>query len=166
MSKPPEVVTFEASAREFCAAIETIDGTPAGIELPRTLVPLLATMLAAAAHLPRVEPTAATLPTTIDHDAWYECYTRCTTTLGPLDIYWTNRDLADPGAHLTAGSVADDLADIWRDLRTGLDALDSGSHWQDVTFDWRLSYLGHWGNHAVAALRPLHAALHADLFQS
>ncbi|WP_278261699.1 DUF5063 domain-containing protein [Nocardia sp. AG03] len=165
MSSPPEVVSFASSAREFCATIEAIDDTPAGIELPRALVPLLATLIATASRLPRVEPTEATVPTTIDHDAWYACFTRCATALGPHDIYWTNRDLTDPATQLTAGSVADDLADIWRDLRTGLTALDTGSPWQDVVFDWRLSYLGHWGNHATDALRALHSTLHTDLLQ-
>lgn len=54
-------------------------------------------------------------------------------------------------------NLADDLADIWRDLKAGLVALEvgsvtlSGAYWQ-----WGSSFTSHWGRHAVEAVRALH----------
>jgi hypothetical protein len=54
------------------------------------------------------------------------------------------------------GSIADDLADTWRDLKQGLLALESGSPEADVVFSWRHDFTSHWGRHAVNALAALH----------
>jgi len=54
--------------------------------------------------------------------------------------------------------VADDLADIWRDLRTGLNAMATESRWEDVGWEWRFGLQTHWGKHAVDALAALHDA--------
>lgn len=35
-----------------------------------------------------------------------------------------------------------------------------------MVFEWRLWFITQWDRHAVEALRPLHAALRADLFQN
>ncbi|MFE7505205.1 DUF5063 domain-containing protein [Promicromonospora sp. NPDC057488] len=50
------------------------------------------------------------------------------------------------------------MADIWRDLRSGLDWLDSGADPADVLWDWRFGFETHWGRHATHALHALHAA--------
>jgi hypothetical protein len=55
--------------------------------------------------------------------------------------------------------LADDLADIWADLKQGLLALDAGAPPEDVTWEWRLLFYAHWGRHATVALRALHARL-------
>lgn len=71
----------------------------------------------------------------------------------------SNLEIRGEGAEeVSLGSLADDLADIWRDLRAGLDALEGGSQWQDVAWEWRFGLQTHWGRHAVEALRALHDA--------
>jgi hypothetical protein len=57
----------------------------------------------------------------------------------------------------SVGSLADDLADIWRDVTEGLLALEIGSPEADVIFHWRYLLDVHWGRHAVDALAALHA---------
>lgn len=54
------------------------------------------------------------------------------------------------------GSLADDLADIYRDLVDGLRAWRSGDR-ADAVWRWRFGFQVHWGEHATSALRALHA---------
>ncbi|MET9212249.1 MULTISPECIES: DUF5063 domain-containing protein [unclassified Nocardia] len=162
--KPPEVETFVGSAREYCAVVEGLGGEWEPAALARALVPVLAGLVAAGCALPQVEPTSTAVPDFISRDRWFERFERLSEVLGRTDHYWSNLDLTTE-APVSAGSLADDLTDIWRDLRHGLDALDTGSNWRDVVFEWRLSFIAHWGRHAVDALRPLHAALRADLLR-
>jgi hypothetical protein len=55
--------------------------------------------------------------------------------------------------------IADDVADVWRDVKRGLLALGEGHRPDDVTWQWRFDFYSHWGRHATEALRALHARL-------
>jgi len=52
------------------------------------------------------------------------------------------------------GMLADDLADIYRDLAEGLDMAKNG-HLDVACFNWSQSYMGHWARHAVNALAAI-----------
>jgi hypothetical protein len=52
------------------------------------------------------------------------------------------------------GDLADDLADIWQDLRGGLALYDAG-HIGAAASGWRAAFDLHWGNHAAQALYVL-----------
>lgn len=64
------------------------------------------------------------------------------------------------------GSLADDLADIWRDLRPGLDAMDAvqsaAADPETILWHWRWTFAYHWGRHAAAAIRVLHDICHGS----
>ena len=79
--------------------------------------------------------------------------------MGELDIYW---EMFDPYDHETnapvAGSLSDDLLDVYRDLWRGLVAYDAG-HVGAAVWEWRFHFDFHWGDHAFGALRALHGAL-------
>jgi len=60
-------------------------------------------------------------------------------------------DQPEPTIH----SLSDDLADIYCDLRSGLNALDDGMDPVDVIWEWRFSFTSHWGDHVLEALRAL-----------
>jgi hypothetical protein len=63
------------------------------------------------------------------------------------------------------GSISDDLADIWRDVKMGLLAFDSGKPKciKDAVWHWRFSFGSHWGYHVAGAIRAL-TVLHAAEF--
>jgi hypothetical protein len=70
--------------------------------------------------------------------------------LDPLDM-----TLEDQGV----GSLADDLADTWRDLKPGVEwmAAHHGEHLPDgIIWDWRWRFEYHWGRHASSAMSILH----------
>ena len=53
------------------------------------------------------------------------------------------------------GDLADDLADIYRDLNEGL-ALERAGHHAEAIHNWWFSFRHHWGNHATSAIHALH----------
>lgn len=71
------------------------------------------------------------------------------------DCYW---EVYDPRVEEkpVCGSLTDDLSDIARDLRRGMRAYDAGNIGSAV-FEWKLMLDCHWGDHALGALRALHA---------
>jgi hypothetical protein len=74
----------------------------------------------------------------------------------PLDYYG---DVFDPTATLAdaavVGSLSDDLADIYRDVVTGLRAYRRGDR-AGALWEWRCGLQSHWGAHATGAIRALH----------
>ena len=82
----------------------------------------------------------------LGHDAWYWMY---------FEPMKTQVEKAEP----VGGNLADDLADVYRDVATGLRAWDStdDSPLDEVVFQWlRGGFEIHWGAHAVDALGILH----------
>lgn len=62
------------------------------------------------------------------------------------------------------GSLADDIADIYRDLKEGLVLHHSGlASPNDILWDWRLGFYSHWGKHSMDALRTIHFLLEPTL---
>lgn len=77
----------------------------------------------------------------------------------PVDVYW---DVFDPlemtPAEPVANSLYDDVADVWRDLRRGLDLFDRGFP-AAACWSWRFHFGVHWGEHLVGAQRALFLAI-------
>ncbi len=94
-------------------------------------------------------------PHEIDLDERFELYSHLRRVLGERDGYWLEFDAAPEEVHMS-GSLADDLMDIYFDLRYGLDLLDEV--WpQRAAQAWQSSYRLHWGQHLVDAERHLYA---------
>ena len=94
-------------------------------------------------------------PHEIDLDERFELYSHLRRVLGERDGYWLEFDAAPEEVHMS-GSLADDLTDIYFDLRYGLELLDEV--WpQRAAQAWQSSYRLHWGQHLVDAERHLYA---------
>ena len=52
------------------------------------------------------------------------------------------------------GSLSDDIADVYRDLRNGFLPYDSGDAGEAV-WTWRTEFESHWGRHAAHAIYAL-----------
>lgn len=86
----------------------------------------------------------------ISHEAWKATYKR----FGALPVNYYGEclhPLEVPASDTALGDLADDLADIWRDVRRGLDVYDAGDI-EGATFAWHQSFTIHWGMHAASAL--------------
>jgi hypothetical protein len=77
----------------------------------------------------------------------------------PVDYYGeVFEPLVVPPEVPVVGSVSDDLADIYRDVVTGLRAYERGDR-AGAVWEWRFGLTSHWGAHATGAIRVLHAWL-------
>jgi Domain of unknown function (DUF5063) len=146
-------------AQRYCSLIERA-GSMEQRAFVVALAASLASLLSAASHLPDVEPTETELPDGPDEDQRRACFTAVQQTLGDWADYWTT--LATHGEDASEAvllPLADDLTDVWRDLKQGLLALDAGALLDDVTWEWRFGFYTHWGRHATEALRAVHSRL-------
>jgi hypothetical protein len=85
----------------------------------------LAALVSAASQLPDVEPTDTGLPHSSPPDGWSERYAAVQKTLGDWADYWTTLAThGDDASEAVPLALGDDLADIWRDLKEGLLALE------------------------------------------
>ena len=80
----------------------------------------------------------------------------------PQDEFWTVFDpLKLGGEDPVVTTLSDCLADIWRDLKPGLEAMDANRerYQNDALWEWTFSFQTHWGRHAIDALRAIHFQL-------
>ena len=85
------------------------------------------------------------------------------TCIKPIDAYVEVFDPYDTETQITAFRLADDLVDVAADLLHGLKHYEAGRPMEALWW-WQYSYFNHWGTHAGAALRALHAVVaHARL---
>jgi hypothetical protein len=77
----------------------------------------------------------------------------------PLDYYGEQFDpLVVPPDESTIGSLSDDIADIYRDVVSGLRDYEAGRY-AEAMGAWAFGFRHHWGAHATGAMRALHAWL-------
>ena len=77
--------------------------------------------------------------------------------LGGFDCYY---EVFDPYVRddIVIGSLSDDLADVYVDLREGLDLLNN-NHVADAVWQWRFGHAHSWGDHAADSIRALHRVI-------
>jgi len=141
------------SAREYCRLIEDTDEY-SDAWLAR-LLELLPRMHAQVSVLSDAR-IGFDLPCEPDLDARFELFSRLHALLGERDGYWLEFD-GMPGAQSMTGSLADDLTDIYCELKNALRLvdvdLDPVIALQGLSQGYRL----HWGQHLVDAERHLYS---------
>jgi hypothetical protein len=143
------IAAFVKKARAFCTFIEEA----AGLSIPDRMLQSrqhLLELCSVAVGLPSVEPPEGTkVARSPDRPTNWSGF-------GAFENYWEvfdPYDLQEP----VAGSLSDDLLDVYRDLRRGLTLWDAKQDAAAV-WDWKFHYDVHWGGHSVNALRALHRA--------
>ena len=139
---------FSDAARRYCEFIEMAATMPVGTRIQHARRHL-ADLVRAACDLP---PGDAKGPDTDDNPPAPANWPG----FGDVDVYWEVFDPYEDEPRV-AGSLSDDLLDIYVDLRRGLGLYDAG-HAGAAAWEWRLHFDQHWGHHAVDALRALHRA--------
>lgn len=149
-----------AAAADYCGLIDTVAEIPA-TALPGALLRALARLYAAAVALPPSDdlpaPDDATGASVWANRYEGERFAALAALLGSIRRY---REFFDPwdfgGDAEVGGDLAEDVWDVYRDVREGLE------HWQAgrrvaALWTWRFTFEVHWGEHATGALRALHA---------
>jgi Domain of unknown function (DUF5063) len=161
-----QVAAFHRAASQFCGLLE-LDSPNPKLWIREVLM-ALSDLYATANTLLTFQPVefSEDIPEQrrIHHDQCQAIYDRISRAL-PQTWYLTYFDLTesfDLEQKPVIGDLADDLADIFRDLKPGLIATSN----QDdavmgaVVFEWQFSFRSHWGDHAVNALKLLHQLVH------
>jgi hypothetical protein len=144
-----EMVTV---AGDFCQLVD--DGGKATRDWLEQLFRLMPRLHSAVTALAALDSDDAP-PCPVDLDERFERYSQLRRLLGERDSYWLEFDAAPEDVHMS-GSLADDLTDIYFDLRHGLDLFDE--LWpQRAAQIWQSTYRVHWGQHLVDAERHLYA---------
>lgn len=156
----PEQSYFEdlvVAARRYCRIIDRLRDTEEVSLLP--LIPLLPRLHAAVAALQDDGSEVSQLSEWPDFDKRFEMFSRLRDCLGGQDSYWLEYDEVEftgDNNDRMSGSLADDLTDIYFELKHGLRMLASNSPDQ-VAHWWHNSFQTHWGQHLVDAERHLYA---------
>jgi len=150
----PQLKEMADLAGKYCALVEAADDTG------------LAWLQKVAALLPRLHAAVAALGDSdrdVEHslvadlDARFELYTHLRFLLGERDAYWMEFD-ADYDKQCMSGSLADDLTDLYCELKHGLRLLETEPQANDGALEfWRCGYKTHWGQHLLDAERHLYA---------
>lgn len=91
-----------------------------------------------------------------DLDDRFELYTRLHGLLGDKDPYWMEYDLVDE--QTKSGSLADDLTDIFCELKRGLEMLEGHPEEPSRALDALCcGFQVHWGQHLLDAQRHLYS---------
>jgi hypothetical protein len=89
----------------------------------------------------------------VSQTEWREVFNR--SAILEIDYYNACEPNLDADPEYLVGSLADDIADIYCDVCTGLRMYRAG-HRLDAAWHWRFSFQSHWGSHAADAIRVLH----------
>jgi len=158
---------FGAVAQEFCSIVDSAPKLDK-IELLTAIYVVLPRLINEAIGLPNIEtPDEDDAPmepeqlsvrrkVRMTDEQWGLLYNSLKEKLGDWNLYW---QVFDPTTDQEAicGSLADDLADIYRDLKEGLVLKDTNTGLlDDIIWEWRLGYYSHWGKHALDALLTIH----------
>jgi len=156
-----EFKRFHEVASEFCTAVDSAQSTDRETLVLR-IYRLLPLLIGRAVNLSPIESSDDQTDhkkARISQEQWGELYSLLKEKLGDWDLY---SQVFDPTKDRDAiyGSLADDIADIYRDLKEGLDLHSSDIvSSNDILWEWRFGFYSHWGHHAINALRTIHFLL-------
>lgn len=146
----PEVIELENLARNYCELVDSLDeGNVTWLQQVATLLPKLHVAVSGL-NLPKPADGHYNFA---DLDARFELYSQLRQLLGERDGYWMEFDVAGDGQSMS-GSLADDLTDIYCELKNGLKLMDGEP--ERALEGWHTGYHLHWGQHLLDAERHIY----------
>ncbi len=139
-------------ADEYCRLIES-SGADRQDWLARVFALLPRLHAAIVAQIKHNGQTVTPLDANLENR--FELFTALHRLLGERDAYWMEFDLLQDEDH-KSGSLADDLTDIYCELKAGLNQLEHEQDSEQILGNWRHGYKMHWGRHLVDAERHLY----------
>lgn len=149
-STDPQTRDLIKVAERYCSVIDA-----SGHDMPHWLGEVAELLPRLHAAIAAIEVADAEHNYPVDLDARFELYTHLRHLLADRDGYYLEFDRAQDGAHEMTGSLADDLTDIYCELKHGLRAFEQDP---DATLaTWVDTFDGHWGQHLADAQRHIAA---------
>ena len=161
---------FSVIANQFCSVVDSASSLDR-MELLSRLYPILPALISEAIGLPEISSSdndelqgksklGSFRISGLSEQEWGKLYNFLKEKLGDWDLY---HQVFDPTEDSEAvfGTLADDIADIYRDLKGGLVFREThqGLPDEDAIWTWRLLFYSHWGKHAMDALLTIHFRL-------
>ncbi len=166
-NRDPRVTTFRDDAAAYCAFVDALRAGRV-VEPYTNLLRLLSAIAKSASLLPFDMPEKDRDDAErIDHEQWNRIASEIAAAIGPACDALIAVNAGDEDLVGRAPSLWDDLAELYRDLRHGLDLHARGGR-DDVAeaiWQWRFGYESHWGAHLFLALKTVHEIryrLHED----
>lgn len=157
----PSASAFHAAAMAYCAWCHQPRTEPEA-EQAREALRSLTKLHSAALDLPRSPPCGGDpVAPEVTDDGWKAIYD----SFQGLPFQYSGVVQAphvDLPGEAVVGDLADDLADVYRDIKDGL-ALWEHGHPIEAVWHWRFHFAFHWGRHAADALRALHIWLEEEV---
>lgn len=140
------------SAKRFCFLVENIQDFDRQIWLSE--ISLILPRIHAVIGLLDDHRTAECLFTLTDVEERFEMFCLLKQALGEKDGYEIGEEMID---HQQYGSLADDLTDLYFEIKRGLDLIlvDKGDFAAALSL-WRDGFFLHWGKHLLDAERHLY----------
>jgi hypothetical protein len=149
------VEQFAAAAADFERWI--VNGTDQGPEAAREALIQLLRLYAYALELPQAWSDDLADRSDVERlaeEKWRKAVAACDRL--PLNLYSeVFNPLEATDVTPVTGSLADDLADIYRDVASGLRAYELGNR-AGAVWEWSFGLHSHLGAHATSAIRALH----------
>jgi Domain of unknown function (DUF5063) len=144
-----------ALAEEYCSLVDNAKGLETSSFLPK-IASSLSRLYSVAIELPYVElETSVITESSMSNEARTLAWKTLRQKLVSIESYYAVFDPTVLGKPLQ-GSIANDLAEIYHDLRNNIALAQSGAHPSDIAWSWRASFAEHWGNHATDALKAIY----------
>lgn len=149
-----------SAANEYCQLIEHVDRV--GGDWLEKLSCILSNIHTAILVMGRqVDSTGGSFQhSSVDYERRFELYSQLHRLLGERDKYWLEFDTdvdTDNGMSNMSGSLADDITDIYFELKSGLELLTTDpDHPFRAAKRWQSGFVLHWGQHLVDAERHLY----------
>jgi len=148
------------AANEYCQLIEHVDRV--GGDWLETLSCILSNIHTAVLVMGQQSAStdARVQSSAVDYEQRFELYSQLRRLLGERDKYWLEFDTDDDdenGMVNMSGSLADDITDIYFELKSGLELLKTDpGHPARAATRWQSGFMLHWGQHLVDAERHLY----------
>ena len=139
-------------AQEYCDLIEIVGEDQQGwLAKVANILPKLHAAIVTVLELDKKGGS----PVEADLELRFSLFSKLHRLLGEKDAYWMEYDLGHE--ECKSGSLADDLTDIYCELKQGLKLLDTeNADHESVLLGWREGYKIHWGKHLLDAERHLY----------
>jgi hypothetical protein len=166
LSDRSNVEAFKTLAERYCAFIESSESLERGGFVWRLAEHFVA-LYDAGMKLPfAIGDDDTDSPESMTSDEWQALYERHGAKLGDVNDYSFMFDPYDSTVTPVIGSLSDDAADVYRDLKDGLVVLTGGRALENAGWEWHFGFDNHWGRHTAHALYALHSLTHPGSVRS
>lgn len=159
-----QVVEFAASANEYCKYLESTEDIN-GIEILKVMQRLLPFIYLRASLLPLLEPVLEeTNEKTVTEFDWTRMHDNLLSKMGNNDPFPVILSAGDPSDGLYTGSIAENLTDIYQDLKDFIVSYKSGNEgvMNDAVWEVLMNFEEFWGKKLLNVLSAIHSVLYSE----